>query len=323
MKCMSLYRNALFTISTRGHSQICSIGNGTPTFAMCTHPKAMGFMIEVGQDECAYDYHNESKENCLRKFRQFLNDLQSNRKKISTYLTEADNIINDFNNKIIEYMYGNWLPEELTTDPNAQPTKFAASFEAPVENKNQDVVISTPAKGSNTNVKEKETNLQKENRRKSGDIAYLPGKNQSVKEGTYRGGRKVTNDNSGIIEEEMMKKVNFLKKLKCRKKYFDKSKNHCGIVVSCDNNYFKGVLTCLAAIRRYNPNIEVTFLDAGVTRKQRELAKQIFDDTLIIEELENINVKTFPSHLSTAALSSLFCHKAVYKKTLYLDVVHS
>ena len=31
-------------------------------------------------------------------------------------------------------------------------------------------------------------------------------------------------------------------------------------------------------------------------------------------------MKTFPSHLSTAALSSLFCHKAVYKKTLYLDV---
>ena len=31
MKCMSLYRNDLFTISTRGHSQICSIGNGTPT----------------------------------------------------------------------------------------------------------------------------------------------------------------------------------------------------------------------------------------------------------------------------------------------------
>ena len=31
-------------------------------------------------------------------------------------------------------------------------------------------------------------------------------------------------------------------------------------------------------------------------------------------------MKTFPSHLSTAALSSLFCHKAVYQKTLYLDV---
>ncbi|MFC2023759.1 polysaccharide pyruvyl transferase family protein, partial [Chloroflexota bacterium] len=56
---ISVYAGARFTISTRGHSQICSVGNGVPTFAISTHPKVEGFADVCGMLRWCYCFDRE------------------------------------------------------------------------------------------------------------------------------------------------------------------------------------------------------------------------------------------------------------------------
>jgi len=73
-KIFEIYKQSHFTISTRGHSQLCSIGNSVPTFSISTHPKVKDFMKNINMLDYCYNYHLSSHDLGLKKFKQFLLD---------------------------------------------------------------------------------------------------------------------------------------------------------------------------------------------------------------------------------------------------------
>lgn len=298
---MDLYRNALYTISTRGHSQICSVGNGTPTFAMSTHPKARGFMEEIGQLDACFDYLNSDRDQCLEQFRKFIARLPKIRDQLIDSNRKFDSDIDAFNHDIYRYVYEDWTPPPLMTDPDAVPRLEAVRLEDEIANHDQEA--RQPVLASAAAVRADTKN------------AYLPGRRQKVGVGTY------------VKDEPVvaLKPLSAPPAAKLASSLLWRTQRSldgatCGVVISCDANYFVGVATCVAAIRRYNPQLPITFLDAGLRPDQVEHAKALVDTFAPIPELETLDVSTFPSHLSKAALSSLYCHLADYDKVLYIDV---
>jgi hypothetical protein len=92
------YANSAFSISTRGHSQICSIGNNVPTFAISTHPKVRGFMIENGLNQYCFDYlENKSHSHGIGLFERFLKELDSYRQK-------TEHIMEESNRKMVAFL---------------------------------------------------------------------------------------------------------------------------------------------------------------------------------------------------------------------------
>ena len=294
---MDLYRNALYTISTRGHSQICSIGNGTPTFAMSTHPKARGFMEDIGQLDACFDYLNGDRTTCLEQFGTFLKRLPKIRDQLIDSNRDFDAQISEFNNDIYRYVYEDWTPPPFLTAPNAVPELDAVRLEDEIAER----------KGGGP--------VAGETIRKDHSVAYLPGRSAKVGLGTYVEGtpQSAPKQTPALAKDTSLSAV-------LRRVQRSSDGATCGLVISCDANYFVGVATCVQAVRRYNPQLPITFLDSGLRPDQIEQVKQIVDAYVPIPDLDALDVRTFPSHLSKAALSSLYCHLAEYDKILYLDV---
>lgn len=306
-KVMDLYRNALFTISTRGHSQICSVGNGTPTFAMSTHPKARGFMEEIGQVDACFDYLHEDPNICVERFKIFLEGLPRIRKELVAANERFDREIDDFNSRIYKFVYEDWTPPALLTNPEATPLRQAVT------------IATEDGQAPKATAKEiVETGSQIKTNKAT---AYLPGRIKEVGTGTFSFGlqKKTPPPVGNLTKWQAWQRFSRNWRLLPRSKRTSDGAT-CGLVISCDANYFPGVATCINAVRRYNPRLPITFLDAGLTAEQAERVRAIVDDYKPIEELRHIAVRTFPSHLSKAALSSLYCHLADYDKVLYLDV---
>lgn len=299
---MDLYRNALFTISTRGHSQICSVGNQTPTFAMSTHPKARGFMEEVGQGEACFDYLTGGAEECLSKFRRFLERLPQIREELAAANDRFDAEIETFNRDIVRFVGGTWEPDPILTRPDASPVRAVEDLPPEAEPKPVDPALLEAALAARADEAPTRT-----------DVAHLPGRARTVGPGSY-GSR---------AEAPAPPPAPAPRKAEAR--FFRRSMRtadgaSCGVVISCDANYFPAVATCVSAVRRYNPKTPITFLDAGLTIEQTRFVRSIVDDFRPIPDLDAIEVTTFPSHLSKAALSSLYADLAGYDKALYLDV---
>lgn len=98
---IKLYKDAVFSISTRGHSQICSIGNGTPTFAISTHPKVVGFMKDYNFLQFCYNYQICSHKVGNKKFEDFLTNLKEYKSNINKFNKSAKEYINLFNKEIL------------------------------------------------------------------------------------------------------------------------------------------------------------------------------------------------------------------------------
>jgi len=307
---MRLYRNALFTISTRGHSQICSIGNGTPTFALSTHPKAAGFMDEVGQAAATHDYLTGSDDQALERFAAFLARLPEIRQEIASYLVTADSQISDFNRNVVDYAYRDWEPPRLLTQPDAVPREQPASLEAEREQARIRAEQKAAESGEQADSKPSVPSTT--------EYAYLPRRTAKFGAGTYSAATGAPSGQSREIPGEPM--LPAAANVKGARIQRSSDGATCGVVVSCDANYYPGVTTCIAAIRSHNPRLPITFLDAGLTPEQRADVTHRVDAYRKIDELDGLSLSTFPSHLSAAALSSLYTHLAGYDKCLYVDV---
>ncbi|MES2922446.1 MAG: polysaccharide pyruvyl transferase family protein [Verrucomicrobiota bacterium] len=281
-KIMDLYRNARFTISTRGHSQICSIGNHTPTFAISTHPKVMGYMRENGLQEFAYDYHSDQPEICVERFCGFLKNLGTCREKIGDLNRRFDIEIGEFNRKLISFVNGSHEPPSFVSEGEpGEPSRNAVSGDAMTRTsaeKSDDLAIFRS--GVKTGVG-------------SFDIRGMP----LTKTTGPLGGE-------GVIRSQTING--------------DGPPPAMGFVISCDANYFKGIQGCVAAIRK-NSSLPVTFLDAGLADDQVNEVKAMVDDYIDIRE--NLGqVSMADSHLTPAALSSIYCAMSRYAKMIYLDI---
>ena len=92
-RMIGLYGGAEFTISTRGHSQICSVGNGVPTFSISTHPKVWGFAESAGLSGWCYRFHEEAVDSGQRKFWAFFENIafiRAHLKKINQKFDEQN-----------------------------------------------------------------------------------------------------------------------------------------------------------------------------------------------------------------------------------------
>ena len=93
MKVIEVYKRSKYTISTRGHSQLFSIGNGIPTFSISTHNKVKEFMENNNLSEYNHDYLNSSNKSGLDKFKHFRSNLIDYSERIEKLNTEFDQII--------------------------------------------------------------------------------------------------------------------------------------------------------------------------------------------------------------------------------------
>ena len=87
-KIFEVYKKSYFTISTRGHSQLCSIGNSIPTFSISTHPKVKDFMKNYQMTDYCYNYHISSHDLGIRKFKSFL--LNYNKRQLKEHIKELN-----------------------------------------------------------------------------------------------------------------------------------------------------------------------------------------------------------------------------------------
>ncbi|MBX3729199.1 MAG: polysaccharide pyruvyl transferase family protein [Candidatus Sumerlaeia bacterium] len=95
------YAGADFTISTRGHSQICSVGNGTPTFSIATHPKITGFARACGVEEWCHDFAAEGATGAVERFADFLSQRDAIRRRLHDLNVRFDAEIAEFNARIL------------------------------------------------------------------------------------------------------------------------------------------------------------------------------------------------------------------------------
>lgn len=108
---IGLYKHAKFSISTRGHSQICSIGNDTPTFSISTHPKVIGFAKECQLDEYVVNFPQDNDNLILHKFENFSNSIEKIKSKTNELNKRFEKDIKSFNNK-----FKNWFNSKITKE---------------------------------------------------------------------------------------------------------------------------------------------------------------------------------------------------------------
>lgn len=100
-KVLQIYKRSIFTISTRGHSQIISVGNCVPTFSMSTHMKINGFAKSCGLEAFNFDYKNSPKEECLPKFNEFVKNLDAIENTLKPLNEKFDKQIESFNRGLL------------------------------------------------------------------------------------------------------------------------------------------------------------------------------------------------------------------------------
>ncbi len=96
------YAGARFSISTRGHSQICSVGNRVPTFAIATHPKVKGFAQVCGLARWCYCFDRESLHDGLSKFERFIAEQSEIRDQLDRVNRRFDDQISRFNQRVVQ-----------------------------------------------------------------------------------------------------------------------------------------------------------------------------------------------------------------------------
>ena len=99
---MRRYASAPFSITTRGHGQICSIGNGTPNFSISTHPKVGAFAENCKQQNWCVNFKKCDRDTVLERFVEFLENLGSTRAQLQSLNQEFDRQIATFNQKLFE-----------------------------------------------------------------------------------------------------------------------------------------------------------------------------------------------------------------------------
>lgn len=101
-RAMRCYAAAPFSITTRGHGQICSIGNGTPNFSISTHPKVSAFAENCKQQDWCVSFKEYDRDTVLSRFVGFLENLDSTRAELVSLNQEFDRHIANFNQKLFE-----------------------------------------------------------------------------------------------------------------------------------------------------------------------------------------------------------------------------
>jgi polysaccharide pyruvyl transferase WcaK-like protein len=99
---VGLYAGASLTISTRGHSQILSVGNAVPTFSISTHPKVAGFAEACGMSRWCIDFSTTSIADARDRFTEFLASLPAVREELKRLQDRFDRQVGDFNRQILE-----------------------------------------------------------------------------------------------------------------------------------------------------------------------------------------------------------------------------
>lgn len=100
-KMIGLYAGADFSISTRGHSQICSIGNSIPTFSISTHPKVEAFAAACGVSDWCFNLDREDFDIGRAKFADFQEKLPEIRAYLDDLNQGFDRQVTVFNEKIL------------------------------------------------------------------------------------------------------------------------------------------------------------------------------------------------------------------------------
>ena len=99
-KMMAFYAGADFSITMRGHGQICSIGNGTPNFSIVTHPKVAGFAESIGMEQYSYRVEENDEGQLEASFASFYANLQEIKRKIAVVQEDFQSKIDPFNREI-------------------------------------------------------------------------------------------------------------------------------------------------------------------------------------------------------------------------------
>ncbi len=100
---IGLYAGAKFSISTRGHSQLCSIGNQCPTFAISTHSKVKGFFDTIGMSRYCFDYLKEDKKTALDKFEKFMAEVPKIKRSLKGICRGFQKEADTYNLKVIDF----------------------------------------------------------------------------------------------------------------------------------------------------------------------------------------------------------------------------
>lgn len=101
-KVVALYSGSQFTISTRGHSQILSVGNNVPTYSIITHPKVEGFAKSCGLMDYTFNFtknHNDFKNDSFDKFLKDINKIDN---KLHILNNNFDQQFHNFIDKIFK-----------------------------------------------------------------------------------------------------------------------------------------------------------------------------------------------------------------------------
>ncbi|MEM6531796.1 MAG: polysaccharide pyruvyl transferase family protein [Myxococcota bacterium] len=99
---MKLYTGAAFTISTRGHSQICSIGHGVPTFSLSTHPKVLAFAESTNMADWCVDMRSATHDDVVERFDDFIRWLPALRARLPFVNHKFREQIERFNRRVVE-----------------------------------------------------------------------------------------------------------------------------------------------------------------------------------------------------------------------------
>jgi polysaccharide pyruvyl transferase WcaK-like protein len=101
-RMIGIYAGARFSISTRGHSQICSVGNRVPTFSISTHPKVKGFAEVCGLSRWCYCFQGENSDDGLSKFERFAAEQAQIRDRLDRLNHRFDDQIRRFNQRVAQ-----------------------------------------------------------------------------------------------------------------------------------------------------------------------------------------------------------------------------
>lgn len=100
-KIVKIYSGAQFTISTRGHSQILSVGNNVPTYSIITHPKVEGFAKSCDILDYTINFTKNHNELNIDSFDNFLNNIKTIENKFISLNKRFDQDFDNFMKKIL------------------------------------------------------------------------------------------------------------------------------------------------------------------------------------------------------------------------------
>lgn len=104
-RVMAFYAGAEFSLTIRGHGQICSLGNGTPNFSIVTHPKVAGFAQSSGMEDYCFHLGRQPLSQGEAAFWAFYKTLEEIRRKVDQLQIDFGRRIDDFNLEVEKRIY--------------------------------------------------------------------------------------------------------------------------------------------------------------------------------------------------------------------------